>query len=1304
LDGDRLVLSSSLQQLSAPALPAQSLYEYDPAGRATKVTTKNTVGGDIVTMSTYDQRGITTSVTDARNVVAETLTDESGRPFEVRLPTVNVEENGAGAVAQRPTTQIGYNTFGNTTNGRDARGNVTSMVYDRLGRKTRIDHPNAGQGLNNVKESFTYDPSGNLLSQTDKRGNVTAYEYDTRNQVARTTLPVLVGGNAGSGIQTVLYDDAGRPVGTMDQSGASGTVTYNNMGQAILAQQLVRAAGAQLAIPTVVRMAYDVDGFMIKRVTGSAANAKTELFTPSPQGQLAESVDPNTGSTRIVRNQLGQPRSVQQNGARRVDTTYDQAGRALGSQLFGDDGQLVSGSSQTLDAVGNTVTLTSARNATTTYTYDALSRVTQIVSPAGSQGYGYDAVGNMTRSTDGRNNSTVMSFNAWNLPIATIEPSTVQDSSPGQRTFTTAYDRGGLPVQSVEPGGVQMARTFDAWNQLTAENSTQPALQGPGVQKQFGYDSSGRLARVSSPSGDSTYTYDDRGLLVAAAGVGGTASMVYDERGLPVSRTDGSGTAAFGWQPARDQLASVTDSAGGTRSYAWNSFGQLSAESYGTALRSYGYDPAGRLSADLLKDAGGVVLAGFGYSYDVSGNVSSKTVNLPGNSQSGVHAYEYDLAERLTKWTVNGTATPYQYDAAGNRTQAGNGLYTYDARNRLQTGPGETYTYSSRGALRQSTKNGVATTFTVDAAGRTAQSSVTGQAPVNFVYDGLDRVLNRNGAAFTYTGTGMDPTTDGTTSFSRGPDGTPLWLTKAGATVAAGLDRHGDLTFTLNANLTVGSTSVYDPFGAPTVKTGPGAAIGFQADWTEPSTGNVWMGARWYTPGNASFTTRDTYAGNPATPVSLNRYTYGSNNPIRYMDPTGHYSVEDMGSNLDFSYLAGMGSGGSEPAQNLTNAELYAQYLSTGYIPNDSPIDTTTRFATTSDGSVQVSNPSSGVSGVLLASGASYTSDTGYSSPNPPPLVIGGKTYNPEDSFSYQAGGGVEVNCTAAATAAGYGRTCTSSNIDGSISVTSVSGLIGLDAQGEIFGTGGPEGMSGRGVKNGNTGPIDRGNCGQGTQNVACAAIAFATGQLTIDGVSRYFDSPVRMDHDGTGCANTGLPGCPNLPSTPRPIENVCDSDLKANYPYCFTPPLTQGFDFFNIFEVIVKVGIPMLLAWGVGSLVCPTVAAARCAHPLLSALASAVTESSASAAINGTTGKGFALGTAGSFLAAYPVGVGGSFFQEALGTVIADQMEKILRMNQGVTAQQIRALKPKSVQQPGLPSCQPRPQGSLAWPPAIKC
>ena len=34
--------------------------------------------------------------------------------------------------------------------------------------------------------------------------------------------------------------------------------------------------------------------------------------------------------------------------------------------------------------------------------------------------------------------------------------------------------------------------------------------------------------------------------------------------------------------------------------------------------------------------------------------------------------------------------------------------------------------------------------------------------------------------------------------------------------------------------------------------------------------------------------TRDTYTGNYGDPLSLNRYTYGHNNPIKYVDPTGH--------------------------------------------------------------------------------------------------------------------------------------------------------------------------------------------------------------------------------------------------------------------------------------------------------------------------------------------------------------------------------------------------------------------------------
>jgi len=51
-------------------------------------------------------------------------------------------------------------------------------------------------------------------------------------------------------------------------------------------------------------------------------------------------------------------------------------------------------------------------------------------------------------------------------------------------------------------------------------------------------------------------------------------------------------------------------------------------------------------------------------------------------------------------------------------------------------------------------------------------------------------------------------------------------------------------------------------------------AAGFQGDFTDPATGDVNMGARWYTPSSGTFRNRDSYAGELRTPVSLNRFTY----------------------------------------------------------------------------------------------------------------------------------------------------------------------------------------------------------------------------------------------------------------------------------------------------------------------------------------------------------------------------------------------------------------------------------------------
>jgi RHS repeat-associated protein len=80
----------------------------------------------------------------------------------------------------------------------------------------------------------------------------------------------------------------------------------------------------------------------------------------------------------------------------------------------------------------------------------------------------------------------------------------------------------------------------------------------------------------------------------------------------------------------------------------------------------------------------------------------------------------------------------------------------------------------------------------------------------------------------------------------------------------------------------------YDPFGTVTASSGAQSSVGYQGEWTDPSTGAVNMHSRWYTPGTGTFTSRDTWTVPPVTAAAANRHAYANANPIAYTDPSGH--------------------------------------------------------------------------------------------------------------------------------------------------------------------------------------------------------------------------------------------------------------------------------------------------------------------------------------------------------------------------------------------------------------------------------
>ncbi|MFB5759848.1 RHS repeat-associated core domain-containing protein [Paenibacillus medicaginis] len=62
----------------------------------------------------------------------------------------------------------------------------------------------------------------------------------------------------------------------------------------------------------------------------------------------------------------------------------------------------------------------------------------------------------------------------------------------------------------------------------------------------------------------------------------------------------------------------------------------------------------------------------------------------------------------------------------------------------------------------------------------------------------------------------------------------------------------------------------------------------YSGEYWDDTTGLQYLRARWYDPGVGRFMGEDTYQGEVTDPLSLNLYTYVGNNPLIYVDPSGH--------------------------------------------------------------------------------------------------------------------------------------------------------------------------------------------------------------------------------------------------------------------------------------------------------------------------------------------------------------------------------------------------------------------------------
>ncbi|WP_206067675.1 LamG-like jellyroll fold domain-containing protein [Nonomuraea composti] len=863
-------------------------YAYDLAGRLVRETVTDGTRS-LVTGYGYDQRDLLTSAVDPRGNVtgadkaAYTTTytnDELGRPVRTVLPPVRAEEGGAPPVTVRPETVTGYNAFDEETATRDARGAVTRTEYDLLGQPVKriapAYTPPGGSTALTPTTVLHYDPLGRPVKVVDPRQNETLYTYDRLGRVQVVDAPAGTGDDRAQWHYD--YTRTGRTLSVVDPNGARTEATYDDLDRQVTGTQIERVP--EPAAHT-TRYTYDDAGSPLTATTPSGAVTRNAY---DGTGALTKVTDPAGVVVQYGYDGQGRQARLSDGMDRTTKLTYDPAGRLTTVADLKPDGTELRSRGFAYDPAGNLTEAVDALQHRTTFEYDALDQLVKQVEPVSggssiTTAFGHDAAGDLTRLTDGRGNSTIYTYNSLGLPESTIEPATTAHPGAAERTFITGYDATGNPVSVTEPGGVVRRRTFDAGRRLLAETGTGAARATP--DRTFGYDAAGRLTRA----GSDVYGYDDRGELVSADGPSGEAAWAYDGDGRPTTRTDAAGTATFSY--AKGRLTGVRDAITGVaQTLRYDASGQVDEVDYGDGrVRALGYDDLARITSDTLKNGGGQVVASTAYGYDDNDRTTSKTTT--GLAGAGTSTYGYDHAGRLTSWSDGTTTTAYEWDAAGNRMRSGADAATFDQRNRRLTDGDDTYTYTARGTLATKTSSGTVTAYDFDAFNR-----LTSVGATTYTYDSLDRLSARGTSTFTYAGPGGEPVGDGTTTFGRGPGGELLSAGQGGAELISLLDKHGDVVggFDPDGALSAltGSTA-YDPFGTPTAGAGSRIGLGYQGDWADPGTGHVNMGARWYDPATAAFTTRDDWNLSPVPDsAEANRYTYAGASPLDHVDPTGH--------------------------------------------------------------------------------------------------------------------------------------------------------------------------------------------------------------------------------------------------------------------------------------------------------------------------------------------------------------------------------------------------------------------------------
>lgn len=467
--------------------------------------------------------------------------------------------------------------------------------------------------------------------------------------------------------------------------------------------------------------------------------------------------------------------------------------------------------------------MTDGKGQKTSYTYDNLDRITQILSAGATScssrstctSFIYDGAGNLTSRTDATGTTTFAYDSLNRLTRKSLPDATTACAGSNPAGITFNYDLASNLTAYCDAGG-QLSYGYDAANRLGA-------LAEPGGSQQGGIC-------TASPCSHFLYNDNDRRTQAVFPG-GATLNLSYDNAG--------NQTTAVGKDANQAVLTSFRYSYNtGTKDTALRQT-VAEADQVFTGTTTYGYDAFNRLTSATNTKVGNL-----SYGYDPAGNRTS--------DNSGT--YSYNPADELT--ASPGVAN-WSYDANGNLIgNAAGASISYNSQNQSTaiTYGGQTLSPLSYADVGQTERvQAGSTSYASSSFG--VQIARTGGSSTYYTRDNQGNLLGERTASHQY-----------------------YYLKDALGSMVAVINGNGT---------TVANRYGYDPYGKSTYKTETASNPWQYAGGYVDSTGLIKFGARYYDPGLGRWTQRDPIAGNIANPSSQNRYPYIGCNPVNASDPSG---------------------------------------------------------------------------------------------------------------------------------------------------------------------------------------------------------------------------------------------------------------------------------------------------------------------------------------------------------------------------------------------------------------------------------